>query len=160
MTALRDLARLLWGGRQAVEADDESREAWDCYLAVLKANGLPVPGAARDPKRKPAMLEDEQALYDVTASFADLLPWVEYLPGSKCLLLEDGESVAAFFELTPIGTEGRETRWLWQGCGSLENAIQDSFDAIHEPPWVGQLHAPDGTCWGGPLNEILTVFKP
>ncbi len=110
MAALRDMARFLWGGRQAVGADDEPPDAWDRYLAVLKAHGLPIPSAARDPKRKPATLEDEQALYDVTPSFVDSLPWVEYLPGSKCLLLEDGESVAAFFEFSstprmkPTGT--------------------------------------------------------
>ncbi len=160
MTALRDLARLLWGGRQAVEADDESPDAWDRYLAVLKAHGLPVPGAARDPKRKPAMLEDEQALYDVTPSFADLLPWVEYLPGSKCLLLEDGESVAAFFELTPIGTEGRETEWLWQVRDALENALQDSFDELDERPWVVQLYAQDETDWDAYLRVLRTYIKP
>lgn len=28
------------------------------------------------------------------------------------MLLEDGQSVAAFFELVPLGTEGREPGWL------------------------------------------------
>jgi len=55
---------------------------------------------------------DEQALYAKTPSFIDMLPWVEFLPDSQCMLLEDGESVAAFFELTPVGTEGREASWL------------------------------------------------
>jgi hypothetical protein len=61
---------------------------------------------------------------------------VEYLPGSKSMLLEDGQSVAAFFELAPVGTEGREMAWLWQARDALENALQDSFDELDENPWV------------------------
>ncbi len=72
---------------------------------------MPEPGAAVRGD-KPATLADEQRLYDVTPSFVGMLPWVEYLPRSKSLLLEDGQSVAAFFELTPLGTEGREAAWL------------------------------------------------
>jgi hypothetical protein len=72
-----------------------------------------------------------------------LLPWVEYLPGSKCMLLEDGQSVAAFFELAPVGTEGREMAWLWQARDALENALQDSFDELDDNPWVVQLYAQD-----------------
>ncbi len=61
---------------------------------------------------------------------------MEYLPGSKSMLLEDGLSVAAFFELAPVGTEGREMAWLWQARDALENALQDSFDELDENPWV------------------------
>ena len=35
-------------------------------------------------------------------SFTDLLPWVEYLPESRAFLLEDGMSVGALFEITPV----------------------------------------------------------
>ena len=59
---------------------------------------------------------------------------MEYLPDSKSVLLEDGQSVAAFFELTPVGTEGREMAWLWQARDALENALQDSFDELDENP--------------------------
>ncbi len=59
------------------------------------------------------------------------------------MLLEDGRSVAAFFELTPLGTEGREAAWLAQARDSLENALQDSFDELDENPWVIQLYAQD-----------------
>ena len=84
----------------------------------------------------PATVADEQALYDVPPSFVDLLPWVEYLPDSQCLLLDDGESVAAFFELTALGTEGREAPWLEQARDALENALQDSFEELEQDPWV------------------------
>src|SRR5581483_3733385 len=87
---------------------------------------------------------EEQALYETSPSFVELLPWVEFLK-SRCMLLEDGESVAAFFELSPIGTEGRSTQWLKQVRESLENALQDSFDELDDQPWMVQLYAQDET---------------
>jgi conjugative transfer ATPase len=90
----------------------------------------------------------------------DFLPWVEYLPEGQCLLLEDGESVAAFFELTPIGTEGRETLWLEQLRNALENALQDSFDELDENPWVVQLYAQDETGWDTYLQTLRDYVHP
>ena len=92
----------------AIGADtfDEAPDAWERYVNRLSVQGIPAPGVSHGVRRKPATVADEQALYDVGPSFVDLLPWVEYLPGSECMLLDDGESVAAFFELTTIGTEG------------------------------------------------------
>src|SRR3546814_2082777 len=80
-------------------------------VQALHQAGIPEPGAAVQ-GRRPATVADEQALYDVAPSFAELLPWVEFLPQSKSMLLEDGQSVAAFYELVPLGTEGREPGWL------------------------------------------------
>jgi hypothetical protein len=92
-------------------------------VAKLAAQGIPEPGSLLD--GKPATEADARRLYDVAPSFADLLPWMEYLPESRCLLLEDGQSVAAFFELLPLGTEGREAVWLERARDALENALQD-----------------------------------
>ncbi|KPA90087.1 conjugative transfer ATPase, PFL_4706 family [Pseudomonas asplenii] len=111
-------------------------------------------------QKGPATQADEQALYDVTPSFVELLPWVEYLPESQCLLLEDGESVAAFFELTSIGTEGREASWLRTVRDALENALQDSFDELEEQPWVLQLYAQDETDWSGYLRTLDAYIQP
>lgn len=36
-----------------------------------------------------------KSLYPNHTSFIDFLPWVEYLPNSQCLLLDDGVSVGA-----------------------------------------------------------------
>ncbi|MGY2224409.1 conjugative transfer ATPase [Pseudomonas gingeri] len=113
-----------------------------------------------NPRKRPATVADEQALYAATPSFVDLLPWVEFLPDSQCLLLEDGESVAAFFELTPIGTEGREASWLRTVRDALENALQDSFDELEEQPWVLQLYAQDETDWGGYLHSLGDYVQP
>ena len=140
----------------AVEPD-----AWERRVAALAAHGIDAPGAAlAHERRRPATQADHAALYDVAPSFADLLPWVEYLPDSKCMLLEDGHSVAAFFELLPIGTEGRELAWLWQARDALENALQDSFDELDENPWVVQLYAQDEADWDHYLRTLTSYLQP
>ncbi|QDF96924.1 conjugative transfer ATPase [Azoarcus sp. DD4] len=136
-------------------------DAWTRHVSALASQGIAEPGSALDsPQRKPATEADAQALYDVAPSFADLLPWVEYLPDSRSILLEDGQSVAAFFELQPIGTEGREMSWLWQARDALENALQDSFDELDENPWVVQLYAQDEANWDGYLRALASYVRP
>ncbi|WP_431819433.1 conjugative transfer ATPase [Burkholderia sp. F1] len=135
-------------------------DAWTRHTSTLAESGIVAPGSTATNKRKRATLADEQALYDVAPSFVDMLPWVEYLPDSNSLLLEDGVSVAAFFELTPVGTEGRELHWLAQVRDSLENALQDSFDELDENPWVVQLYAQDETDWDRYLASLHGYIQP
>ena len=95
------------------DAVDAADDAWARHVTALAAQGVAEPGSALGRgRRRPATQSDHDALYTVAPSFADMLPWVEYLPRSKTMLLEDGRSVAAFFELLPVGTEGRELAWL------------------------------------------------
>ncbi len=154
----------LWHGRQgkpdAEAVSTEPPDAWERHVEALQNHGIPAPGSLRDPKCPPATRLDEQRLYDVKPTFVDLLPWVEYLPDSQSLLLDDGESVAAFFELTPIGTEGREPQWLLQARDALENALQDSFDELDEQPWVVQLYAQDETDWSSYLKTLRDYILP
>ena len=135
-----------------------SMNAWQRYLARLRGRGIPAPG--RDNARRPATRADEQRLYAAPPSFVDLLPWVEYLPGSQSLLLEDGQSVAAFFELSAVGTEGREIEWLCTVRDALENALQDSFDELDQQPWVVQLYAQDETDWADYLHGLQAYMHP
>ena len=155
-----DLARFWQRGREPTDAEASVPDAWDRYTKTLRDHGLPVPGAQRNSEHRPTTLADEQALYDVAPSFVDRLPWVEYLPHSQSLLLDDGASVAGFFELTPIGTEGRETAWLWQVRDALENALQDSFDELEDHPWVVQLFAQDETDWAPYLHQLRSYLQP
>ncbi|WP_164708775.1 TraC family protein, partial [Pseudomonas viridiflava] len=104
--------------------------ALERYLKRLEDQGIPAPGDWRNPKKKPATVADVAALYDVKPSFVDLLPWTEYLPEEQAMLLEDGKSLAAFFELTPIGTEGRDPKKKKKVRDALENALQNSFDEL------------------------------
>ncbi|HCN61921.1 MAG TPA: conjugative transfer ATPase [Pseudomonas sp.] len=135
-----------------------SMNAWQRYLARLRGRGIPAPG--RDTARRAATRADEQRLYAAPPSFVDLLPWVEYLPGSQSLLLEDGQSVAAFFELSAVGTEGREAEWLCSVRDALENALQDSFDELDQQPWVVQLYAQDETDWDAYLHGLQAYLQP
>lgn len=141
-------------------SSDAPSDAWDHYRARLRAHGIPEPGKRDTTRHRPATLADEQALYGVAPSFADLLPWVEYLPEFRCMLLEDGVSVAAFFELMPIGTEGKEASWLAQVRDTLENALQDSFDELDESPWVVQLYAQDDADWNRYLSTLENYLQP
>lgn len=147
-----------WRRTAAVPVDAKTDNAWTQHVSTLAAHGIPEPGVLL--RRKPATEADAEALYDVAPAFADLLPWVEYLPGSKSMLLEDGRSVAAFFELAPLGTEGREMVWLWQARDALENALQDSFDELDENPWVVQLYAQDESNWDGYLRTLADYVRP
>tara|TARA_R110000823_G_scaffold101329_4_gene217744 strand:- start:1420 stop:2061 length:642 start_codon:yes stop_codon:yes gene_type:complete len=160
------MARLFrWSlrGRQqsaAPQASGDTPSAWERHTANLHKHGIPIPGNADDAEHPSATRADEQRLYDVKPSFVDLLPWVEYLPDSQSLLLDDGESVAAFFELKPIGTEGREAEWLIQARDALENALQDSFDELDDQPWVVQLYVQDETDWSDYLNTLRDYIQP
>ena len=135
-------------------------DPWSRYVARLRALGVPAPGASLNRKRKPFTLADERALYDVAPSFVDLLPWVEYLPDSRTLLLDDGESVAAFFEISPVGTEGREVAWLEKARDALEDALQDSFEELEQNPWVLQLYVQDETEWDAYLKALREYVRP
>jgi conjugative transfer ATPase len=138
--------------------DEDDGDVWETYVARLRAHGIPVPGAPTG--RRPATVADEQALYDVAPSFVELLPWVEYLPASRSMLLEDGVSVAAFFELTAVGTEGREPAWLMQVRDAVENALQDAFDELDDHPWVVQFYAQDETTWEAYLRRLEDYVQP
>ncbi|VEJ09393.1 conjugative transfer ATPase [Actinobacillus delphinicola] len=76
-------------------------------------------------------------------SFVDKLPYVEFLDAENVLLLEDGKSVAAVFELTVIGTEGRSLDYLEEIRTQITHALQDSFAELDTHPWVVQFFCQD-----------------
>ncbi|EAA2772931.1 conjugative transfer ATPase [Salmonella enterica subsp. diarizonae] len=82
-------------------------------------------------------------LYQKGASFVDFLPWVEYQPESKTLLLDDGRSVGAVYDITPFGTEGHSPARLEELRDILKDALQDSFTEYDRHPWVVQFYCQD-----------------
>ena len=124
-------------------------------------NNSTQPFTWRDPKQRRATKFDEQEkIYNHQPGFTDFLPWVEYLEEGQCFLLEDGKSVGAIFELTPIGTEGRTSQWLQNARDIVEDALQDSFNELDTAPWVVQFFCQDDTDFSRYLDQLYHYVKP
>ncbi|MEO0436608.1 MAG: conjugative transfer ATPase [Pseudomonadota bacterium] len=96
--------------------------------------------ASEGPSKQPLPKAERRLLYKRQRSFIDFLPWVEYLEEDQAILLEDGCSVGAVFEVTPIGTAGRMQDHLASVRDTLTDALQDSFDEYDQHPWVIQTY--------------------
>lgn len=84
-------------------------------------------------------------LYGKEASFIDHLPWSEYLEDEQVMLLDDGRSVGAVFDIKPIGTEGRSHDYLNRIRTLVKDALQDSFEEFDTNPYVVQFYCQDET---------------
>lgn len=154
-------AWLRWPRLRQTTPDPHSPDAWQAHVMRLAKHGLAAPGACLDPsKRRPATQADQDRLYAQVPSFVDLLPWVEYLPDAQCMLLDDGRSVAAFFELQPLATEGREPDWFAQARDAVETALQETLDEHDESPWVVQFYAQDEPTFETYLNTLSDYVRP
>ena len=102
------------------------------------------PGKAlRLTTQAPLTRRDVQALYQRPPSFTPFLPWVEYLPDSQCFLLEDGVSVGALFDLTPVGTEARTGPFMVALRDAIQTALSEALPERDDGPWVLQLYVQD-----------------
>ena len=101
-----------------------------------------------------------KSLYPNHTSFIDFLPWVQYLPNSQCLLLDDGVSVGAVFEAIPVGTEGRTETRLEEIRDIVEDAFQDSFEERDSHPWVIQFFCQDEADPSEYLDKLRHYIKP
>ncbi|MFV0277013.1 MAG: conjugative transfer ATPase [Parahaliea sp.] len=110
--------------------------------------------------RRPVKRRTEQALYRGARSFVDFLPWVEYLPEHQAMLLQDGVSVGAVLEVTPLGTSGRTGDALAEIRDTLEEALQDSFDEDDAAPWILQTYTYDEHDLDRPLQALRDYVRP
>jgi len=122
---------------------------------------LTAPRTASTPKSTTAATEarplttaDVKALYARPPSFTDFLPWVEYLPESRCFLLEDGVSVGALFELTPAGTEARTPGFMAELRDAIQTAITEAIPELDDAPWVLQLYVQDEPSLSDLLRQV------
>ncbi|MCY3541898.1 MAG: conjugative transfer ATPase [Gammaproteobacteria bacterium] len=83
--------------------------------------------------------QEVASLYQRPRSFTDFLPWMEYIEDSQCFVLEDGSSLGAFLELTPIGTEAREGNFLTNLRDCIQATLTDSIPEHDSAPWVIQF---------------------
>ncbi|MHB0818462.1 conjugative transfer ATPase [Stutzerimonas stutzeri] len=92
---------------------------------------------------RPLLQSDVDRMYEPLPSFSANLPWVEYLDDQQMLLLNDGISVGAAFDVGTIATEGRGEAWLEEIRDKIEDALQDSFEENASSPWVIQFFCQD-----------------
>ena len=100
------------------------------------------------------------AAYQKGPSFADLLPWVEFQDDSQTLLLDDGCSVAAIYDITPVGTEGRSRHYLEDVRDIVKDALQDSFDETDMHPWVIQFFCQNEDDFSGYMQKLRDYVTP
>ena len=105
-------------------------------------------------------VQDEAALYHAKPSIIDYLPWAEYLPEDKCLLLDDGVSVGAVYTITPISSEGRTAARLEEIRDQVEDSLQDSLEEDDISPWVVQFFCQDEDDPSPYLNTVKEYVKP
>ena len=111
-------------------------------------------------KKDPLPRKEADRRYKRERSFIDFLPWVEYLDDHQAVLLEDGRSVGAVFEINPIGTAGRTQEHLASVRDTLEEALQDSFEEYDHSPWVIQTYTFDDTQIDSMVEQIRDYAKP
>ncbi|MER2046258.1 MAG: conjugative transfer ATPase [Pantoea agglomerans] len=103
---------------------------------------------------------DESGLYSTGPSIIDHVPWGEYLPEHQCILLDDGVSVGAVYELTPVSTEGRPASRLEEIRDVVENALQDSIPELDSHQWVVQFFCQDDSDLSAYMDSIRGYVRP
>ncbi|MCP4995284.1 MAG: TraC family protein, partial [Gammaproteobacteria bacterium] len=58
-------------------------------------------------------------------------------------MLEDGLSLGALFELTPVGTEARTPEFMNQLRDAIQTALTDAIPEEDDAPWVLQIYVQD-----------------
>jgi conjugative transfer ATPase len=125
-------------------------------------DGVPLSVVGREPLRRPGKMtvKDEKQVYHANPSIVDYLPWAEFLDREQCILLDDGVSVGAVFDITPVATEGRTDDRLEQMRDTVEDALQDSFDEHDENPWVVQFFCQDENNVEAYIDRLRNYVKP
>ncbi len=129
-------------------------------IRPAKRTAAAEPGAAKSngegkaPTRRGVPPAEAASMYRAARSFVDHLPWAEALDDGT-VLLEDGRSVGAVWEIEPRGTEGRGGAWLAEVRNGLHDVLQDSFEELDASPWVVQTYT-----WREPdLTEAVEAFR-
>ncbi|MBN5215166.1 conjugative transfer ATPase [Serratia ureilytica] len=129
---------------------------------IATEDGVPLSVDGRESLRRPGKMtvKDEKQVYHANPSIVDYLPWAEFLDREQCILLDDGVSVGAVFDITPVATEGRTDDRLEQMRDTVEDVLQDSFDEHDENPWVVQFFCQDENNVDAYLDRLRGYIKP
>lgn len=111
------------------------------------AGNAPQPEAKHEEqtegKKKPLTSTEAARIYGRPSSFVQKLPWYEFQTESQTILLDDGKSVGAVFDIVPIATEGRSYNWLQDRRDIIQDALQDCFEELSNGPWIIQQYTYD-----------------
>ena len=107
-----------------------------------------------------ATKSDMKGLYKKQRSFADLLPWVEYLPECQQFLFNDAITRMAVFKIEPIATEGRSQAALEEISNSLASVISESFPEEDKDPWTLQIYVNSESELNSYMDDIKESIDP
>ncbi|MDZ7840888.1 MAG: conjugative transfer ATPase [Gammaproteobacteria bacterium] len=110
--------------------------------------------------RPPITQSEVGGLYQRPDPFTDLLPWVEYDPEHRAFLLDDGVSVGALFEITPIGTEVQSGEALEELRDQLQNVLTDAIPEEDGAPWLLQFYVQDEPNLDGLQRQLADYIQP
>lgn len=95
-----------------------------------------IKGSPLDPNK--AITRDElRKGYKRIPGAAKYLPWLDIIDNNK-ILLDDGKSVAAVFDITPIPTEARSEEQILSIRNNIARFVADTFEEHSVSPWVVQ----------------------
>lgn len=132
-------------------------------MASEQRDGLLTDEAGRPlslPRGKPLTEQSLRSSYRRAPSFASRLPWVEYLPDTGCILLEDGISVGIVAEVIPVPTEGRSEEALESVRDTVCSALQDCLPEADHHPWVLQFYVRDETDYRPEMERLRSYARP
>lgn len=95
-----------------------------------------------DPVDEPLTASKRRHMASRSPSFTELLPWRDYEPATQVFVLNDGISVGALFEVTPIPTEAQPEAMLEEYCRKVQAALQ-TLPESGSPDWIVQFFVND-----------------
>ncbi|MBT7208097.1 MAG: TraC family protein, partial [Gammaproteobacteria bacterium] len=101
----------------------------------------------------PLTAEDYEAVYKEPPSFSKYLPFKDYDKEQQVFMMDDGLSVGAVFELTPIDVEGQSQKVL----EIIESGIQQALQRLpgdRDYPFIVQTYLNDE-----PITDLVDNLK-
>ncbi len=105
---------------------------------------------------------NEAASYVLPESISQKFTWESYNPESGFFEMNNGRSVAAIYELTPIPTEGQPESYLVEVRHGFEGLFRDVFEPYydHESPWIIQVYVGDDYTLNQFYRDFCDYIKP
>ncbi|AAP95815.1 hypothetical protein HD_0933 [[Haemophilus] ducreyi 35000HP] len=161
MSLLQDVIQSFFPAKEKIRsAKVIEAETLKTHATVQSVDEItPQFGAIPRRSGKVTQSQHNRKLYSTAPSFVDHLPYAEYLDNEGVMLLDDGKSVGAVFEVKPIGTEGRSEDFLNRVRTLVKDALQDSFDELDNNPYVVQFYCQDEKDLSGYVTHVRDYIR-